>query len=107
MPSLIELTRYVIEQLNAPSNSAAWHSFQPWIDDGSKVPDSAKISLDQIFNLLQLEYGRNQIDRLVSERLAVPEEETGSSSEHQIISRISAIGQHPLFASCLKATRLF
>jgi hypothetical protein len=49
-----------------------------------------KDGLDQIFNLLQFEYGRDQVGKLVSERLAVNESDRVHTSEHKLIARISS-----------------
>lgn len=90
MPSFIELTQFVIDQLSPEHNSEIRKAFAHWIDSKSNVPVTARTSLDQIFNLLQLEYGRDQIGGLVSERLTITEPEKVLTLKHKIISRISA-----------------
>lgn len=90
MPTFTELMQYVIERLSPQSDSEVRRAFAPWIDVQG-VPASARTPFDQIFNLLQLEYGRDQVGKLVSERLAVtaPQDQKVRTTEHEIISRIS------------------
>lgn len=88
MPTFTELTRYVIERFSPQSDSEVRRAFAPWIG-AQEIPASARTPLDQIFNLLQLEYGRDQVGKLVSERLAVTAPKDVRIAEHEIISRIS------------------
>ncbi|WP_226341296.1 SIR2 family protein [Gemmobacter serpentinus] len=60
-------------------------AFQPWLDD----PFGPNIPLDQIFNLLHQEYGRDEVNALVSERLRAPPLDGVSGREHALIKRIS------------------
>ncbi|WP_415906499.1 SIR2 family protein [Neptuniibacter sp. QD72_48] len=86
MPDFIGLTRYVIEFFDPPEESEVMTAFQPWLDD----PAGANMPLDQIFNLLHQEYGKDEVNALVSERLRVPSEADGVGREHGLIKRISS-----------------
>lgn len=90
MPTFTDLTAFVIDRLAPRSTSDIRKAFAPWVDSRQEVPVSARTPLDQIFNLLQLEYGRDLVGKLVSERLAVTLPLETRTVEHKIISRISA-----------------
>ncbi|WP_244646836.1 SIR2 family protein [Pseudomonas baltica] len=61
-------------------------AFRPWLEGQS----AANVPLDQIFNLLHLEYGKDEVNALVTERLsaALPIKDAGR--EHDLIKRISS-----------------
>lgn len=61
MPSFVELTQHVIEYFDPPHDSEIMAAFRPWLHDQS----SANVPLDQIFNLLHLEYGKDEVNALV------------------------------------------
>jgi len=86
MPDFFGLTQHVVETFDPPSSSLIMDGFSPWLE-GRK---SSAISLDQVFNLLQQEYGRDEVNRLVAERLAEPMMLTEPSKEHGIVRRISS-----------------
>lgn len=86
MPDFFGLTQHVVETFDPPSSSLIMDGFSPWLE-GRK---SRAIPLDQIFNLLQQEYGRDEVNRLVAERLAQPIVLTEPSTEHGIVRRISS-----------------
>src|SRR5665647_2146951 len=68
MPNFVDLTRYVIEFFDPPADSEIMAAFRPWLVDQS----AANAPLDQIFNLLHLEYGKDEVNALVTERLSAP-----------------------------------
>lgn len=86
MPTFTDLTKHVVKFFNPPEVSQIATSFRPWEEelDGPKVP------LDQIFNLLYQEYGREDVNALVAESLWVDNSGEQESSEHKIIARISS-----------------
>ncbi|MES2432882.1 MAG: SIR2 family protein [Pseudomonadota bacterium] len=86
MPTFIGLARYVIDQLCPPASSNAVVAFGPWRDssDGPKRP------LDDVFNLLVQEFGRETVVRLVTERLMSPSNAADPSHHHDVIARLSA-----------------
>lgn len=86
MPDFVGLTRYVIEFFDPPANSDVMAAFRPWLDDQS----AANTPLDQIFNLLHLEYGKDEVNALVTRRLSVPLETKYPGREHSLIKRISS-----------------
>lgn len=86
MPTFVGLTRYVIEFFDPPADSEIMSAFRPWLDDQS----AANVPLDQIFNLLHLEYGKDEVNALVTERLSAPLEIIDFGREHGLIKRISS-----------------
>lgn len=106
MPSFVELTKYVISFFDPPIDSDIMKAFQPWLDDeaaakarisdkaaaNNQLEDKASVNvpLDQIFNLLHQEYGKEDVNRLVAQRLReVPEREEFGRA-HGLIKRISS-----------------
>ncbi|AXO14398.1 SIR2 family protein [Thalassospira indica] len=85
MPQFYGLAEYVIDKLDPPEDGTIMADFQPWRDGKS----GAKTPLDQIFNALYQEYGREEVNALVEKRLT-EKKVTGPSREHQLIARISA-----------------
>jgi hypothetical protein len=86
MPSFIGLTRHVIEFYDPPDGSEISTAFQPWLEDAS----AANVPLDQIFNLLHQEYGKDEVNALVTERLSASTESEVAGREHNLIKRISS-----------------
>lgn len=87
MPSFIGLTQHIIEFFDPPKGSELMRAFQPWMDD----PSGPTMPLDQIFNLIHQEYGRNEVNTLVTQRLTrSPTAATGIGYHHSLIKRISA-----------------
>lgn len=85
MPSFFDLTKHVIEFFDPPTSSAIAREFQPWNinSPGAKTP------LDQIFHMLYQEYGRDDVNSLVADRLRVKNSKK-KSLEHKIIAKLSA-----------------
>lgn len=86
MPTFVGLTQYVIESFDPPAESEIMAAFRPWLDG----PSAANTPLDQIFNLLHLEYGKDEVNALVTERLSAPLEINDFGREHGLIKRISS-----------------
>ncbi|MEQ9865375.1 SIR2 family protein [Pectobacterium aroidearum] len=61
-------------------------AFHPWLHDQS----SANVPLDQIFNLLHLEYGKDEVNALVTKRLEASRTDIEIGREHALIKRISS-----------------
>ena len=91
MPDFVGLTRHVIKFFDPPADSPIPSAFGPRIDDDyrPKDEDGPLASLDQVFHLLHQEYGRQDVNALVSARLA-SEDFTAPSYEHSLIARISS-----------------
>jgi hypothetical protein len=85
MPSFIGLTQHVIDFFDPPEDSDIMRAFQPWIDD----PTGTNMPLDQIFNLLHLEYGKDEVNALVTERLQASVANEQAGQHHSLIKRIS------------------
>ncbi|MDE0209583.1 MAG: SIR2 family protein, partial [Boseongicola sp.] len=85
MPDFIELTDYVIKFFDPPEDSEVMAAFQPWLDK----PSSRNVPLDQIFNLLHQEYGKNEVNSLVAQRLTPCPQAKNAGHEHGLIKRIS------------------
>ncbi|WP_353980912.1 SIR2 family protein [Salinicola endophyticus] len=85
MPSFVGLTQHVIEFFDPPEDSPIMTAFQSWLDD----PYGPNVPLDQIFNLMHQEYGRDEVNALVTERLNVSPSEEDVGREHALIKRIS------------------
>lgn len=86
MPTFIRLTQQVIEFFAPPTDSEIMVAFQPWLNDQS----AANIPLDQIFNLLHLEYGKDEVNALVTVQLSTPKQIENLGREHNLIKRISS-----------------
>ncbi len=86
MPTFLGLTEHVIEFFDPPEDSQIMTAFAPWLEKNS----AANVPLDQIFNLLHQEYGRDEVNALVTERLLVPPTAKTVGHEHNLIKRISS-----------------
>lgn len=86
MPTFVGLTQYVIEFFDPPADSEIMAAFRPWQSSQS----AANVPLDQIFNLLHLEYGKNEVNALVTARLSALPECKDFGREHRLIKRISS-----------------
>ena len=86
MPNFVDLTRYVIEFFDPPTDSEITAAFKPWLVDRS----GANVPLDQVFNLLHIEYGKDEVNALVTKLLSAPLEKKVFGREHALIKRISS-----------------
>lgn len=85
MPDFVGLSQYVINFFGPPHDSEIMKAFQPWLNGQSAV----NVPLDQVFNLLHLEYGKENVNALVTEKLSVPPKIQNFGREHGLIKRIS------------------
>ena len=85
LPGFVDLTRHVIDAVDPSQDSEVRLAFGPWIYKNATVPARP---LDQIFQLLHREYGREQVAKIVWKRLA--SNESPRSRAHDVITRISA-----------------
>jgi hypothetical protein len=93
MPTFIQLTQGVIDFFDPPADSEIMVAFQPWLNKQSTAnahQSAANVPLDQIFNLLHLEYGKDEVNALVTKRLSIPIEIKDFGREHALIKRISS-----------------
>lgn len=86
MPDFVGLTRHVVEFFDPPEGSEIMVAFRPWLDDQS----AANVPLDQIFNLLHQEYGKDEVNGLVTARLSAPLKSEVVGREHSLLRRISS-----------------
>lgn len=86
MPTFVGLAQYVIEFFDPSADSEIMVAFRPWLDGQS----AANVPLDPIFNLLHLEYGKDEVNALVTERLSAPLGISEFGREHSLIKRISS-----------------
>ncbi|HGS5072785.1 TPA: SIR2 family protein [Vibrio parahaemolyticus] len=90
MPDFPKLTRNVIDFFDPPEHSPIAQEFKPWrdwIDNNSNTP---RVSLDQIFLMLNKEYGRNEVNSQVARHLQVNFDKNFHSKWHEIIMQLSA-----------------
>lgn len=108
MPSFVDLTMHVISFFDPPANSDIMKAFQPWLDDKAaekarradksaanvqaESKASANVPLDQIFNLLHIEYGKEEVNALVAQQLREVQESEDFGRAHGLIKRISTGG---------------
>ena len=94
LPGFVDLTGHVIDEVDPPQDSEIRQAFGPWIDRDSAVPGGVRPGLDHLFQLLNREYGRDRIARIVWGRLA--RVDSTRAREHDIVARISANAEgHP------------
>lgn len=86
MPTFLGLTKHVIDFFDPPEGSEIMKAFAPWRTN----PTAANVPLDQVFNLLHQEYGRDDVNALVTERLLVPSTAETIGREHGLVKRISS-----------------
>jgi len=86
MPSFIGLTRHVIDFFDPPEDSDVMRAFQPWVDD----PKGSNMPLDQVFNLLHQEYGKDAVNALVTDRLQASNDSKKAGHQHGLIKKISS-----------------
>ena len=85
MPDFLGLARYVVEEQGAPQDAQSRKMLSMW--DNEDIPEDARPSLDQIFNLLQQEYAAGEIDYLIAKRLKTKPRTCVST--HETILRLS------------------
>jgi hypothetical protein len=89
LPSFHSLTEYVIERLKPSPESPAVKALASWNGVEGEPPYNSGTSFDQIFNFLQMEFGRDKINALVAERLSATELTSESHDHHGIVAKIS------------------
>lgn len=85
MPDFLGLAQYVIQELGTLASALSREMLSVW--DNCEVREAARPSLDQIFNLLQMEYEASEIESLIAKRLRTrPQTDV---STHKTILRLS------------------
>ena len=91
LPDFYKLTKQVVAFFDPPEESEIMATFQPWVN-AANAPDNNPphlTPLDQIFHLLQKEYGRREVNELVAAALESPTVGDAVGYNHRTISRIS------------------
>ena len=92
LPSFWELTKYVIDKIGPSCDSDIAKAFAPWVDGRPKneqIPVTARVPLDQIFNLLNDSIGKENVDRHVFDKLSSKSTKK-KSIEHENLARLSS-----------------
>ena len=95
MPDFLELAKYVVEELGAPQDAPSRKMLSMW--DNEDVPEDARPSLDQIFNLLQQEYTAGEIDYLIAKRLKTKPKKLSENPLRTTSRVVQAIGASSVF----------
>lgn len=90
MPSFYDLAKYVVDFFDPAKDSVIDLEFRPWVEDRQNGSNRLKAPLDQIFHLLYQEYGRDEVNALVANRLQVARATATKSIEHSVIGKISS-----------------
>ena len=85
MPNFLGLAQHVIHELGTPLGAPSREMLSIW--NNGEIPVAARPSLDQIFNLLQLEYDVSEIEYLIAKRLRT--RPRTNVSTHRTILRLS------------------
>ena len=90
MPTFVRLTELVVKDLSPAEGSDIVQALEPWVNADSNIPARARTSLDQVFNMLQQEYGKDEVGKLVTKHLGIEEPTSVDTNQHKIIARISS-----------------
>ena len=85
MPNFLGLAKHVVQELGTQPSDPSREMLSVW--DNREIPEAARPSLDQIFNLLQMEYGVSEIEYLIARRLRT--KPRTNVSTHETILRLS------------------
>lgn len=94
LPDFLTLTKQVVHKLGMPGDAksrALWGKVEQELEQSSPNLDFVP-PLDQIFNLLQQEYGAGYIDDLVCQLLKTPTK--ANVEQHKLILRLSRNSAH-------------
>jgi hypothetical protein len=97
LPDFYLLTKKVVKFFDPPEDSEIMTAFRPWMDANEKSKDKEKrednpptlIPLDQIFHVLQWEYGRKEVNERVAKELKSPTIGEDVGHQHRTIARLS------------------
>jgi len=77
MPDFRDLTKDVVNHFDPPSSSEIFKATRTLFDN--PIKDALK-TLDQIFHMLHLDYGRDVVNAYVAERLIIKNRSGGASA---------------------------
>ena len=93
MSNFLDLARHVTGEVDPPSDSEIRRALQTFDETGPPVAEWCRPSLDQVFQMLYQEYGRDQVVKIVWKKLNEPPE---TQRHHGTIARLSANAEgHP------------
>lgn len=87
LPTFLELTVKVAERFDPDPSSPVSLALKPWIENNKDIPPAARISFDQIFNLLYSRVPEKRVNDYIKEVLSGYEADTWP---HDLISSLSA-----------------
>ena len=87
MPNFLDLARHVTGEVDPPSDSEIRRALQTFDETGPPVAEWCRPSLDQVFQMLYQQYGREQVVKIVWKKL---HERPETQRHHGIIARLSA-----------------
>lgn len=90
MPNFYNLTKHVVDFFDPPKGSPIETEFRIWVEDSNSGENRPKTPLDQIFHLLHQEYGREEVNTLVAQRLRDADLRSAEIKEHSVIAKISS-----------------
>lgn len=87
LPSFSVLTQKVAAQFDPDPSSPVTQALKPWIENDPKIPPAARVSFDQIFNLIYSRIPEKRVNDYIKEILGGYEADTWP---HDLISSLSA-----------------
>ena len=87
LPSFSKLTQLVAAKFDPDPNSNISLALKPWIENDPKIPPEARVSFDQIFNLIYSRIPENKVNDYIKDILNGYQAETWP---HEVISKLSA-----------------
>ena len=87
LPSFSELTQKVAAQFDPDPSSPVTQALKPWIENDLEIPPAARVSFDQIFNLIYSRIPEKRVNDYIKEILGGYEADTWP---HDLISSLSA-----------------
>ena len=87
LPTFLELTVKVAERFDPDPSSPVTQALKPWIENDLEIPPAARVSFDQIFNLIYSRIPEKRVNDYIKEILGGYEADTWP---HDLISSLSA-----------------
>ena len=89
LPSFSILTQKVAAKFDPDPSSPVTQALKPWIENDPKIPPAARVSFDQIFNLIYSRIPEKRVNDYIKDILGGYEADTWP---HEVISSLSANG---------------
>lgn len=87
LPTFLELTVKVAEKFDPDPSSPVTQALKPWVENDLEIPPAARVSFDQIFNLIYSRIPEKRVNDYIKEVLSGCEADTWP---HDLISSLSA-----------------